>query len=356
MFSKIIAGEYFLANYYNKDLYKVLNLTYKATKEEIKSAYRKLVMTCHPDVSSDENNTKKFQEIKEAYDILLDDNARKKYDILHGYFREKLEEELKKSQKKQKDAEYIKKAKEKANTSEPFSKAMNEALDSLFKTKTKKNSQDYKKPVNGSDINVDITVTFNEAVNGTNRKVNILHTQPCPNCEGRKFINGNQCPMCKGLGTISAQKSLNVKIPKDVKQGSKVRVRKEGNKGLYGGKDGDLYLIINIEKNPYFETDGLDIICTLPITPYEAVLGAEVTIPAPGGNASVKIPPMTSSGQKLKLSGLGLTNKSKTKTGDMIIKVLIKLPDKLNGNEIELYKKLSEISNSDIRKDMKNAK
>ena len=103
----------------------------------------------------------------------------------------------------------------------------------------------------------------------------------------------------------------NVKIPQGVSQGSKVRVKKEGNKGLNGGKDGDLYLIVTVEKHPFFEIDGQNILCTLPITPFEAALGAEITVPAIEGNVTVKIPPMTSSGQKLRLSGQGIENKTK---------------------------------------------
>lgn len=343
-----------MANYYNKDLYKVLNLTYEATAEEIKASFRKLARVYHPDVAAGEDDIKKFKEIKEAYDVLCDVDARRKYDMLHGFFKEKIKKEYE-TQRKNKYEEYIKKAKRNANTNEPFSKSFNEALDSLFYSK-KETKQTPKTPVNGEDINLDLTITCFEAVNGTNRKVNILHTQPCHNCEGRKFINGSQCPMCKGSGTVSLQKKINVKIPKGVSQGSKVRIKNEGNKGINGGKDGDLYLLISVEKHPYFDFDGLDVLCTLPITPFEAVLGADIKIPALDGDINLKIPSMTSSGQKLRLTGQGLENKSKTKKGDMIVTVMIKLPEKLSDEEKELYEKLKNISANDIRKDMKNAK
>lgn len=345
-----------MANYYNKDLYKVLDLTYEASAEDIKASFRKLARTYHPDVATKAEDVEKFKEIKEAYDILSDPDSRKKYDVLRGFYREKIKKDFEKEQKrKNKYEEYIKKAKANSQTGESFSKTFNDALDNLFYSK-KESSSVPKKPINGDDISIDLTISCFEAVNGTNRKVNILHTQPCPNCEGRTFINGSQCAMCKGSGTISIQKKINVKIPKGVSQGSKVRVKKEGNKGLNGGKDGDLYLIISVEKHPYFEFDGLNILCNLPVTPFEAVLGAEVTIPALEGNINVKIPAMTSSGQKLRLAGQGLENKSKTKKGDMIITVMIKLPDKYSDEEKTLFEKLKDISSFDIRKDMKNDK
>ena len=212
------------------------------------------------------------------------------------------------------------------------------------------------KPINGENINIDLTISCFEAMQGTNRKVNILHTEPCPKCGGRKFINGTECNMCKGTGQLSTQKKINVKIPKGVTTGSKVRIAKEGNKGQNGGKDGDLYLIITVDKHPFYEIDGLNILCNLPITPFEAVLGTEVLLPVSDGVVNLKVPPMTSSGQKLKVANQGLENKNKTKKGDIIVTIQIKLPKELSEKELELYNQLKNLSNDDIRKDFKNAK
>lgn len=347
-----------MANYYNKDLYKILNVNFDATLDEIKQSYRKLVRECHPDVAGENADVKKFKEIQEAYEVLTNTETRKKYDVLHGFYREKLKKQ-EETTRKNKYEEYIKKAKQNANKQENFTKSINSALDNLFhsgKQATGPKRQEQKPIINGEDINVNITISCFEALNGTNRKVNILHTQPCPNCFGRKFINGSQCSMCNGSGQLSLQKKINVKIPKGVSQGSKVRVKKEGNKGLNGGKDGDLYLIVDIEKNPFFSIDGNNILCNLPITPFEAVLGTEVTIPVFGEKVTIKIPQLTSSGQKLRLAGLGIENKSKTKKGDMIVTIQIKLPEKLSEKERALYNQLKELSKHDIRKDLKDAK
>lgn len=347
-----------MANYYNKDLYQVLELTYEATAKEIKDSFRKLARKYHPDVDSSPDAVKKFKDIKEAYDILINEDSRKKYDVLRGFYREKIQKDYETTQKRNKYREYINKAKEHSQQSEPFTKSINEALENLFhsKNETTKEKKESKQQIKGEDINVNVTVNCLEAVNGTNRKVNILHTQPCPNCAGRKFINGSQCQMCKGKGILSLQKKINVKIPKGVSQNSKVRVKGEGNQGLNGGKNGDLYLIINIEKNKYFEVDGSDILYTLPITPFEAVLGAEISIPVLDEKIKVKIPPMSSSGQKLKLTETGLYNNSKNKRGNIIITLQIKLPEKISEKEKELYKKLGDLSSSDIRKDLTDGK
>ncbi|MBQ9245418.1 J domain-containing protein [bacterium] len=348
-----------MANYYNKDLYKILGVNIDASETEIKAAYKKLALKYHPDVAGKNADETKFKEVQEAYEILKNIENRKKYDILHGFYTEKIKKEYEiynNTQNKNKYEEFIKQVKaQKKNSPESFTKSINDALENLFHSQNMHKKQAYKPPVNGEDINIDVSISCFEAINGTNRKVNILHTQPCPNCHGRTFINGTKCSMCNGSGEISQQKKINVKIPKGVYQGSKVRIKKEGNKGQNGGKDGDLFLIINVEKNSYFDIEGLNILCNLPITPYEAVLGAEIPLYIMNETINVKIPPMTSSGQKLKLAGQGLENKSKTKKGDIIITVLIKLPEQYRADELELYKRLQATADYDIRKDLRNA-
>ena len=166
-----------MANYYNKDLYKVLGITYEASAEDIKASFRKLARTYHPDVATDPEDVEKFKEIKEAYDILSDTEARRKYDVLRGFYREKIKKDFEKEQEKRKNKyeEYIKKAKQNAQNPESFGKTFNEALDNLFHAKkaTSGSTQNPKPPINGEDINVDVTISCFEAVNGTNRKVNI---------------------------------------------------------------------------------------------------------------------------------------------------------------------------------------
>lgn len=357
-----------MSHNYNRDLYKILNVDYAASETEIKTAYRKLVRLYHPDVAGENADADKFKEIQEAYEVLSNTIERQKYDIVHGYYREKLKKTYE-QKREEKYNEYLKRAKTKTQPKkeqpkeqkESFSQSINEALDSLFHTQ--QNKQNTKKgavppplPSDGEDIKTDVTISALEAIEGTIRKVNILHTEPCPACGARKIINEAQCSVCNGLGQLQNRKTINVKIPKGVKQGSKVRVRKEGNKGLNGGKNGDLYLIINIEKDKYIDTNGNDILINLPVTVWEAALGADVRIEVLKETLTVKIPPLTSSGQKLRLAGLGIENKTKTQRGDVIITVVIKMPDSLSEEEKSLYEQLQKHTNFDVRKDFKNAK
>ncbi len=348
-----------MKEYLNKDLYEILDITSDADEVQIKSAYRKMARKYHPDVNNNtQESIEKFKEITEAYEILLDVNRRKEYDLLRGYTRRKTENtETNRTQAHKAYSSVSKdKPKQKKNdgTKDSFSKIFNNIMDGLFQSEQPHKEQKKKpKPENGRNINFTVSIKLEEAINGTTRTVNVLHTEKCPKCEGRKFINGAKCPMCKGTGEISIHKRINVKIPAGVKKGSKIRVANEGDKGYNGGKNGDLFLTIEIEDNRLFKFDGLNVLCEIPITPYEAALGATIEIPSVSGNISMKIPPLTTSGQKFRISGQGLKDEKKGKTGDEIVTVKIEMPKDLSDREKELYEELKKHSTQKIRENLK---
>ena len=234
-------------------------------------------------------------------------------------------------------------------------------MDGLFTSNSnspKEKNASYKtkklKPENGRDINLNVIIKISEAISGTNRTVNVLHSEKCPKCEGRRFINGAKCPMCKGSGEISTHKKLNVKIPAGIKKGAKIRIANEGNKGYNGGKNGDLYLNIDIEDSKFFRYDGNNVLCEIPITPFEAVLGANIEVPTLCGNVSMKIPQNTSTGQKFRLSGQGVLDSKTNKKGDQIVTVKIEIPKEMSSEEINLYEQLKKLSKNDIRENLAN--
>ena len=187
-------------------------------------------------------------------------------------------------------------------------------------------------------------------MSGTVKTINMLQTQVCPKCNGRRFANGSICSHCKGKGEVSEYKKFNVKIPAGITNKSKIRLSGEGTRGINGGKNGDLYITINIKEPKTYQTEGLDIIKTIPVTPYEAVLGANISIVTLNGKVTVKLPPHTQNGQKIRLNNCGLVQNNKI--GDMILRVEIQIPKNLSEEELDLYKKLEEISSHNIRENL----
>lgn len=359
-----------MKNYYHKDLYKTLEVEPTATLNEIKAAYRKLARKYHPDVNKDAISIEKFKAVKEAYEILTDSAEKAMYDQFKGYsatykqttqaqakkaYSETMKEETPPPTRDEEVGE-----KKKRETNESFSNVFNDILDGLFTSNKaseapkKETKQRAYKAENGSDITMDIKISYIESINGTNRKINILHTETCPHCLGKKFVNGATCTFCKGKGEVSLHKKINIKIPPYVTQNSKIRIANEGNKGKHGGKNGDLYLIIDIENNPFFKFEGNNVLCEIPITPYEAALGTKIEVPTLEGHISMKIPPLTSSGQKFRLPKEGLTDKKTSSIGDQIVTIKIELPKALSLEEITLYEQLRLLSKKDVRKSIKN--
>ena len=321
-----------------KDYYKILDITESSSTEEIKSAYRHLARKWHPDVAGNSPDIiARFKEINEAYEILSDNARKANYDKARRFYSYAKTN----SSNNQEDKTNYKTTQNpnKSNSGFHF------CWEDLF-SKQKANNN-VKPPRKGEDIYSDVEISIFEAINGTTKIINMLQTNICPKCGGRKFVNGAQCSHCKGKGETSTYKRFSVKIPAGIKDKSKIRLAEEGEKGLNGGRNGDLYLIIHIREPQNYKTDGLNILKNITITPSEAVLGGSITIPTLRGNVSLKISPNTKNGQKIRLSGCGIEQNNKF--GDMIVTVEIQIPKNLTDEEIRLYKRLQEISGENIR-------
>ena len=324
-----------------KDYYKILDIPEFSTQDEIKSAYRHLARKWHPDVAgSSADVIAKFKEINEAYEILSDKNRKADYDTARRFYSYAKEtKEYKKTAKPASDGE--------TNSAKKQGFTFN--WEDFFANKKQKNAyqKEVHAPQKGEDIYSDVEISVFEAACGTTKIINMLQTQICPKCNGRKFVNASKCPYCKGKGETSTYKRFNVKIPAGIKDKSKIRLAGEGEKGLNGGANGDLYLTIHIREPKNYKTEGLNILKTVPVSPFEAVLGAEISIPTLKGNVSFKIAPNTQNGQKIRLSGCGIVQNNKV--GDMIVTVEIQIPKSLTQEEINLYKKLREVSSGRVR-------
>lgn len=331
----------------SKDYYKILEIDEFETAENIKSAYRRLARKWHPDVAGNTSEViAKFKEINEAYDVLSDkikkdeyDRARKFYNYAKGSASDKKETNYKQTTNPNKSTTQDKKT-------SSFNFNWKEILSGIQR-ENNYNKNNEKTPVRGKDIYADIEISQLDAITGSVKVVNMLQTEICSKCGGKKFANGTICQHCNGKGFKTSYKKYTVNIPANLKNGSKIRLSGEGEKGQYGGKNGDLYITVRIKENFEYKTDGLNIHKTVPITPYEAVLGTNIKINGLNGLLSLNISPNTQNGQKFRLSGCGISQNDHV--GDMIITVEIKIPKNLTEEEINLYKKLAEISADNIR-------
>lgn len=334
------------------NFYEILGVTPDSDLSEIKSAYRKLVRLYHPDVNP--QGGKKFKEISKAYDTLSDPAKKNQYDTLNVFFKS-AKSDINDNIDNNSSSNAETPIRENCNNSTDKSfreKYFSGLFESVLSSKSASKSSEKLIPKDGTDINVDVTVSFKDSRLGCNRVVNVVCSELCPRCKGRKFINGTKCPVCSGTGEYLRHKRIKVKIPKGIKNATKLRIKGEGTEGSFGGKNGDLFVKVFVKSDDRIQYDGLDILYSIPISPFEAVLGADVSVNTLDGIIKLKIPPKTSSGQKFRLNGLGLNKNGKS--GDIIVTVSIEIPNILSDDEIKLYEKLKNISAYNVRENLFN--
>lgn len=350
-----------------KNYYEILGVNVDSSTAEIKSAYRKLARKYHPDINKEPDAIEKFKDITLAYETLSNPQKREQYNILQGFFKsekqttssQKAEEEYRQNKNKSANAD-SKTTSEEYKTNKTTQKSKTDNSNSFFKSikfwllKIKKNkkTKENRKPQKGDNITTEVSISTEEAITGSKRIINVLTTQTCQHCYGHKFINGDKCKYCDGKGEIKRKKKITVTIPKGAKDGTKLRLKGEGASGKNGGANGDLYIIVKLEAPHKIHFDKLNIYYNIPITPFEAALGEEITIPTLDGKIKLKLPKNTCSGQKFRISKQGI--KKNGKIGDLIITVSIEFSHDLSEDEIKLYEKLKNLSKDDVRKNLMN--
>ena len=350
-----------------KNYYEILGVNVDSSTAEIKSAYRKLARKYHPDINKEPDAIEKFKDITLAYETLSNPQKREQYNILQGFFKsekqttssQKAEEEYRQNKNKSANTD-SKTTSEEYKTNKTTQKSKKDNSNSFFKglklwllkiKKSKRTKENYK-PKKGDNITTEISISTEEAITGSKRIINVLTTQTCQHCYGHKFINGGKCSYCDGKGETTKKKKITVTIPKGVKDGAKLRLKGEGASGKNGGASGDLYIIVKLETPHKIHFDKLNIYYNVPITPFEAALGEEITIPTFDGKIKLKLPKNTCSGQKFRIAKHGI--KKNGKIGDLIVCVSIEFSHDLSEDEIKLYQKLKSLSKDDVRKNLQN--
>ncbi len=192
----------------------------------------------------------------------------------------------------------------------------------------------------GRDVEADIMVTLEEAMSGSVRSISLRRAAVCENCGGTGEKNHRPCPVCGGSGQVTKTETYQVKIPAGVTSGQRLRVAGRGEAGAHGGAAGDLFLRVHLAKHPDFEVEEHNLIYQAELAPWEAVLGTNVTVPTLDGKVNIKIPPGTQNGQKLRVRGRGLPQRSGT-PGDLIVEAHIEVPEKVSEEERKLWTQLA---------------
>ncbi|MBO5435847.1 molecular chaperone DnaJ [bacterium] len=351
--------------------YEILEVSQNATKDEIKSAFRKKARTLHPDVNKAPDAEEKFKELGQAYETLMDDNKRATYD---RYGEDGL-----------KNAGF--------DTNGPFAGGfgdLNDIFNSFFGGFGGfgfGGGVDPNAPQRGDNLRYDLEITFKEAVFGTTKEIKFDHlelcpecngsgaekgTQPitcptchgsgrvqtvtrtplgaisqvttCPDCQGSGKKVGTPCTHCKGYGKIEKEKKIEIKIPAGVDNLSKIRVSGEGDAGSNGGPAGDLFVVLRVKSSNYYKRDGIDVFTRIDIDPSQAVLGDEVEIGTLDGVKKIKIQAGIQSGNTIKIKGAGVPILSRpSQRGDHVIIVNVVIPSDISTEERELYKKIYEL-------------
>ncbi|QHS22813.1 molecular chaperone DnaJ [Virgibacillus sp. MSP4-1] len=353
-----------------RDYYEVLGVSQDASKDEIKKAYRKLARKYHPDVSKEEDAADKFKEVKEAYEVLSNEQKRAQYDQFghaganggagQGGFG--------------------------GFGAEDFG-GFGDIFDMFFGGGRRR---DPNAPRQGADLQYTMDLTFEEAIfgketdiqipkeencdtcNGTGAKAG-SHPETCSHCGGSGQLNQEQntpfgrvvnrrvchycqgtgkiikdkCNTCGGAGKVKTHKKIHISIPAGIDNGQQIRVAGHGEPGVNGGPAGDLFVVARVQPHEFFERDGDDIRCELPLTFTQAALGDELEVPTVHGKVKLKVPAGTQTGTFFRLRGKGAPNVHGRGQGDQHIKVRVITPKNLSDRQKELLREFNEISGNE---------
>lgn len=357
-----------MTNYYD-----ILEVSQNASKEEIKSSFRKKARSLHPDVNKAPDAEEKFKELGKAYETLMDDEKRATYD---RYGEDGL-----------KNAGF--------DTNGPFAGGfgdLNDIFNSFFGGfgGFGFGGQDPNAPQAGDDLRYDVEIEFKEAIFGTTKEIKFDHlelctecsgtgaqkgTKPitcptcggtgqvqsvtrtplgafsqittCPDCRGTGKKVGTPCSCCKGYGKVEKEKKIEIKIPAGVDNLSKIRVSGEGDAGTNGGRPGDLFVVLHVKPSDYFKREGAHVYTRLDINPAQAVLGDEIAIETLDGEKTIQVQGGVQSGNTIKIKGAGVPLiSSPSRRGDHIVIVNVVIPTQPGEEEKALYKKLYELKSN----------
>jgi DnaJ-class molecular chaperone len=322
-----------------KDYYQILGLSRNASEKEIKQTYRRLARKHHPDLNpGDKSAEAKFKEINAAYEVLSDPEKRRKYDQFGNQW--EYAEQFAKSEGRGR----VRRDFGRGGTTFEYGdlSGFGDIFSSLFGD-SGVGSRIRRGPQRGQHMESTIEVTLEEAYHGSRRVIQLQTEELCTACGGTGRVGNRVCTICNGAGGKVIPRRLEIKIPAGVRDGSRIRIAREGGPGRAGGNKGDLYLVVKILPHKLFERKGDDLYTEVSVPLATAILGGEVGLPTLNGNLSLKIPPETQNGRVFRMAGKGMPVMSNTNYGNMFAKVKVVLPTNLTEEEKKLFERLRSL-------------
>ena len=356
-----------------RDYYEVLSVDRRADAEQLKKAYRRLALQYHPDRNPDDPAAEeKFKEASEAYAVLSDPEKRAAYDRFGhagvgagapgGGF-------------------------DFGGDFGNLGDVLNDLFGDFFGSRGGPGRSRRGRGRRGADLRYQLEIDLQHVVTGHEAKIQIPKMRPCETCRGSGARPGTgpsacevcrgsgqmmfqqgffrisrpcdacggagevireRCSDCRGQGRLEGQQTLQVKIPPGVETGSRLRLPGEGEAGISGGPPGDLYVDIAVRPHPFFERDGADLICQVPLPFAQAALGAEIEVPTLEGKETLRIPEGTQSGEVFTLRGKGVLGLSSRLRGDLHVQIFVEVPRRLTGSQRELLERFAEETGTDV--------
>lgn len=372
-----------------RDYYEVLGVAKGCSEDELKKAYRKLAKQYHPDLNPDNSEAEaKFKEVNEAYEVLSDKDKRTRYDQFgHAGV----------------DPSYGAGAGGSGfggtYGAGGFDFDVGDIFESFFGGGfggARASSANPNAPRRGSDININVNISFMEACKGVDKEISIVRMESCPDCHGSGAAKGTNattcsecqgtgkikspqrtpfgviystrtcskcggrgktisspCPSCQGGGRVRKSRKIKVNIPAGIDNMQTLRVSGSGDEGLNGGPKGDLNVTISVKSDKLFTRKGFDVYCNIPITFAQAALGAEITVPTIDGKVKYDIPEGTQPETVFRLKGKGIKKLGRDSHGDQYVKVKLEVPKGLSKSDKELLKKFDDNLNESHYKERK---
>ncbi len=353
-----------------RDYYEVLGVSRDATEPDLKAAYRAIALRDHPDRNpGDAQAEERFKEASEAYAVLADPQKRRAYDQFGfsgvgagapGGFQD-------------------------FGDLGNFGDLFNDLFGDIFGGR--RGGQRRGRGQRGADLRYNLEIELGDVLEGAQAQIQIPKMRPCASCDGSGALAGTspetcgrchgsgqvvmqqgffrisrpcdacmgagevvreRCRECRGAGRVESDQMITVRVPPGVDEGTRLRLAGEGEAGVAGGPPGDLYVVVSLKQHPFFERDGPDVHCEVPIQFVQAALGAEIEVPTVEGKVKLQVPSGTQSGKVMRLRGKGLPTLRSGARGDQLVHVFVETPTKLTARQRELLESFAEESDTEI--------